>query len=86
MTGTSAYNDPPVPRPASVEVDAALVAQRLGLPVAEFRTLMRQKRISVLCERGTDEDAGLYRATFYYAQRRARFVLDRDGRPVEPTG
>lgn len=86
MTGPDASADSPTPCPASVEVDATLVARRLGLPVAEFRTLIRQKRMSVLCERGTDGDAGLYRATFYYARRRARLVLDRDGRPVERNG
>ena len=65
-----------------VEIDAALVAEGLGLAVGEFRRLMEQRRITVLCERGTDEDAGLYRATFYHGQRRARFIVDRHGRPV----
>lgn len=66
-----------------VEVDAALVADGLGLAVDEFRQLMEQRRISVLCERGTGEDAGLYRATFYHGQRRVRMVVDASGTPVE---
>jgi len=65
-----------------VEIDAALVADGLGLAVDEFRRLMEQRRISVLCERGTGEDAGLYRATFYHGQRRLRMVVDASGTPV----
>src|SRR5690606_29654939 len=63
-----------------VEIDAALVAEGLGLAVGEFRRLMEQRRITVLCERGTDEDAGLYRATFYHGQRRVRLGGDGRGR------
>ena len=68
----------------SIEIDAALVAQGLGLEVAEFRRLMEVRRISVLCERGTGEHAGLYRASFYHQGRRMRLVVDAEGRPVEP--
>ena len=70
--------------PTAIEVDAALVAQGLGLEVAEFRRLMEVRRISVLCERGTGEHAGLYRASFYHQGRRMRLVVDAEGRPVEP--
>ncbi len=66
-----------------VEIDAALVADGLGLEVDAFRQLMEQRKISVLCERGTGEDAGLYRATFYHGQRRLRMVVDASGTPVE---
>lgn len=65
-----------------VEIDAALVADGLGLEVEEFRRLMEQRKISVLCERGTGEDAGLYRASFYHGQRRVRMVVDASGTPV----
>src|SRR5690606_32681314 len=65
-----------------VEIDAARVAGGLGLAVGEFRCLMEQRRITVLCDRGTDEDAGPYRATFYHGQRRVRLVVDASGRPV----
>ena len=65
-----------------VTVDAALVAAGLGLEVAEFRRLMDQRKITVLCERGTGPDAGLYRASFYHGGKRVRLVVDRDGNPV----
>lgn len=64
----------------SVEIDGALVARELGLATDEFRRLMEIRRIKVLCERGTGEDAGSYRATFYHEGRRARFIVDRFGR------
>ena len=67
-------NDP------SVEIDGALVARELGLETDEFRRLMGIRKIKVLCERGTGEDAGRYRATFYHEDRRARFIVDRFGR------
>jgi len=65
-----------------IEIDAALVAPGLGLDVARFRQLMEQHRITLLCERGTGADAGLYRASFHHAGRRVQLVVDGDGKPV----
>lgn len=65
----------------SIEIDATLVARALAMDVDEFRRLMEAKKIAVLCERGTGEDAGHYRASFYYGERRARLVVDGKGRP-----
>lgn len=67
----------------SIEVDGTLVAEGLGLDVDEFRRLMEVRKISVLCERGTGDDAGLFRASFYHGGRRMRLVVDVDGRPVD---
>lgn len=44
--------------------------------------LMEQRKITVLCELGTGEDAGLYRASFYHEGKRVRLVVDREGNPV----
>lgn len=77
--------DPVSRTPApSIEIDGALVAQHLGLDVATFRRLMDERRITMLCERGTGEDAGRFRATFYFEDRRLRLVVDANGRPVAP--
>lgn len=65
--------------PPQIEIDGALVARSLGLEVARFRELMAQRKIAVLCERGTGDDAGLYRATFYYGKRRLRLIVDEQG-------
>lgn len=66
-----------------IEIDGALVASGLGLDVEAFRELMSRRKVSVLCERGTGEDEGLYRASFYHEGRRVRLVVDADGRPVD---
>lgn len=63
-----------------IAIDGAVVARELGLDVEAFRRLMDERRIALLCERGTGADAGLYRATFYFERRRVRLVVDGDGR------
>lgn len=65
-----------------LEIDGALIARAMGLDVAAFRQLMDDGKIAVLCERGTGEDAGTWRASFYYGGRRARFVVDAQGNPL----
>ena len=67
----------------SVEIDGALVAQGLGLELADFQRLMEHRKITVLCERGVGEDAGLYRASFYHEGKRVRLVVDDEGHPVD---
>ena len=69
----------PAPR---LEIDVAMVARELGLETGQFRQLMADGKISVLCEKGTGEDSGTWRASFYHGKRRARFVVDSRGRPV----
>lgn len=66
----------------AVEIDGALVARELGLTLADFRQLMAHGKITVLCELGVGEDAGLYRASFYHDGRRARLVVDGEGNPA----
>jgi hypothetical protein len=66
--------------PLSIEIEGAVVARALGLEVDVFRQLMRDRKITLLCERGTGEDHGRYRATFYHGSRRARLVVDQHGR------
>lgn len=70
-------------QPGEIAIDGEVVARALGLEVGAFRQLMEDRKITVLCERGTGEDAGLYRATFYYRQLRARLVVDEAGRVVD---
>lgn len=66
----------------TVEIDAAIVASGLGLALADFRQLMEDRKVSVLCERGVGDDAGLYRASFYHEGKRVRLVVDSDGNPA----
>lgn len=64
---------------SEIEIDGSLVAARLGLEVEAFRQLMHDGKVSVLCERGTGEDAGLNRVTFYFKDRRFRAIVTTDG-------
>jgi hypothetical protein len=66
-----------------IAIDGGIVARALGLEVESFRTLMKQRKVAVLCERGTGADEGLYRASFYIERRRVRLVVDRDGRILD---
>lgn len=65
-----------------ITIEAAPVASVLGLEPADFLRLLELRKISQLCERGTGEDEGLYRASFYHQGLRARVVVDRQGQPV----
>jgi len=66
----------------AVEIDGALVARGLGLSLEDFKRLMEQRKITLLCELGTGEDAGRYRASFYYEDKRVRLVVDAEGNPL----
>lgn len=70
----------------SIEIDGAFVARGLDLEVVDFRRLMSQGKVAVLCERGVGEDAGLFRASFYHDGKRVRLVVDAQGNPVEAPG
>lgn len=63
-----------------IEIEAEPVAAALGLSADAFLTLLEQRKIDQLCERGTGIDTGLYRASYYYQQTRARVIIDREGR------
>ncbi|MFC5570235.1 DUF6522 family protein [Lysobacter yangpyeongensis] len=65
-----------------IEIDGARIARGLGLDVATFRQLMADRKITVLCERGTGEDSGFWRASFYHGERRVRVVVDGEGKVV----
>jgi hypothetical protein len=66
----------------AIEVDARLIAQGLGLDVASLQELMRESKITSLCERGVDNDLGLHRLTFFYGNRRFRLVVGQAGNVI----
>ncbi|RZA31310.1 MAG: hypothetical protein EOP92_31855 [Lysobacteraceae bacterium] len=61
-------------------MDAGPVGEGLGVDPREVAAMIDVGIISVLCERGTGEDEGLHRITFYYRGQRLRLLLDRGGR------
>jgi hypothetical protein len=67
----------------SFSVDAALIAESLGIEPTVVRTLMREAKITSRCERGIEQDAGRYRLTFFHGERRLRLIVDAAGEIVD---
>lgn len=63
----------------AVEVDAVIIAERLGIEPALVQPQMQDGRITTLCERGIDADAGTYRLSFFTTHKRVRLVVDEAG-------
>ncbi|MGD9846221.1 MAG: DUF6522 family protein [Variibacter sp.] len=63
-------------------VDAALVGELLDVSPQDVPALMREHRITSLCERGVDTDEGTFRLNFFYGKRRARLSIDGSGRVI----
>jgi hypothetical protein len=64
-------------------VDADIVAAALGIEPALVQPLMRDGKITSVCERGAGEDAGRYRLTFFHANRAFHLVVDEEGQVIE---
>lgn len=62
-----------------IEIDARIVADGLGIEPDQVEPRRQSGEIKALCERGTGEDAGLVRVTFYLGKRRLRLVVDANG-------
>lgn len=69
--------------PEDVTVDAAFVAQRMGLAEEELHRAMRQGRVAGTLERGEAEDAGRVRITFRSSDWLWSAVVEPDGRGFE---
>jgi Family of unknown function (DUF6522) len=63
----------------TVFVDATLIADGLGVDPTSVPSRMRDGEITAVCERGMDDDAGLYRMTFFRAGYRVRLIVDSEG-------
>jgi hypothetical protein len=61
-------------------VDAALVGELFEIAPQDVPLLMREHRITSVCERGVDADEGTFRLSFFYGKRRARLSIDNSGR------
>lgn len=62
-----------------VQIDAAIVAEGLGLAPSLLQQEMRAGRITSIAERGIDNDHGRHRLSFFSARRRFRVVVDDTG-------
>ena len=63
----------------AVQIDAAIVAEGLGLTPSLLQREMRAGRVTSLAERGIDADTGRHRLTFFSEHRRFRVVVDDTG-------
>ncbi|MGO4558173.1 DUF6522 family protein [Mesorhizobium sp. 2RAF21] len=52
----------------------------MNLKVTEVQSLLRDRTITSICERGTGADEGRYQLTFFHGNRRARLIIDATGR------
>jgi hypothetical protein len=64
-------------------IDAAIIGESLGIDPSAVQARMREGKIRSLCERGVDKDAGRYRLTFFFENRRVRLVLDEQGKIIQ---
>lgn len=73
-----------------ITVDAAIIAEGLGIPAAAVQAGMREGTITSRCERGIGRHDGRYRLTFFHGSRRLRLVIDEGcnilGRAVSDLG
>jgi Family of unknown function (DUF6522) len=67
----------------TLSIDAAVIARGLNVEPSLVQIRMREGKITALCERGFDEDAGRYRLTFFYENRRFRLVVDEAGNAIQ---
>jgi hypothetical protein len=67
----------------NVQIDAAIVAEGLGLALPRLQREMRAGKITSLAERGVDADSGRHRLTFFSEHRRFRVVVDATGAIVQ---
>ena len=67
----------------TVQIDASIVAEGLGLTPSLLRQEMRAGRVTSLAERGLDADSGRHRLTFFSEHRRFRVVVDATGAIIQ---
>jgi hypothetical protein len=67
----------------ALRVDAAVIGQGINVEPSLVLDRMREGKITVLCERGVDEDAGRYRMTFFHESRRFHLVVDEEGNAIQ---
>ena len=63
----------------TIEIEASVIAEGLDLSLSQLREQMRAGRITSLYERGTGDDQGRHRLTFFSEHRRFRVVVDERG-------
>ena len=63
----------------AINVEATAIADGLGLAPEQVINSLRNGGLTALCEQGIAQDAGQFRLTFFYADKRLRFIVGQDG-------
>ena len=67
----------------TIEIDAFVVAEGLGIALPLLREQMRAGKITSVSERGIEDDGGRHRLTFFSEHRRFRVVVDESGAIIQ---
>jgi Family of unknown function (DUF6522) len=67
----------------ALSIDAAVVGRGLNVEPSLVQPQMREGKITVVCARGVYQDAGRYRLTFFYENRRFRLIVDEKGNAIQ---
>jgi len=67
----------------TIEVDAATIADALGIHPSLLQQRIRDGALTTRCERGVDTDEGRYRLTFFTERRRLRLIVDAAGNVLQ---
>jgi hypothetical protein len=63
-----------------ISVDTNLIAEGFDMEPSSVQDFVRAGTLTSFCERGIDQDVGLYRLSFFYEGRRLRLIVDCEGR------
>jgi len=64
-------------------IEAADLAELLGLPATDVQALMRSGVITTRSEHGEGEDAGRFRVTFIHDRNQVRLIVTGDGEVLQ---
>ncbi|MEO7774764.1 MAG: DUF6522 family protein [Steroidobacteraceae bacterium] len=67
----------------AISIDATVIAVGLEIDPTSVHALMREKKITSLCEHGIGQDAGHYRLTFFHENRRLLLMTDPAGHIIK---
>jgi hypothetical protein len=67
----------------TLSIDATVIGRGLNVEPSLVQGQMREGKITVLCERGVNDDVGRHRLTFFYKNRRFRLIVDEEGNAVQ---
>ena len=66
----------------AIQVDAKIVGDGLSIPPEQILERVREGRVTSLCEKGMDEDAGRFRLSFFSEHCRLTFIVDESGKII----